>query len=221
VSGAAARRAAAEGIGVFFLVLAGCGAIAVDRETGALGPAGVAAAFGLVVLVMVMATGHVSGAHLNPAVTLGFFSLGRIDARSAGSYVAAQFLGATAAAACLAALLPIEAAAARLGATVPSGSTLQSLALETLLTSMLMFVIVSVATDERAQGQLAGVAIGGAVALGSLWGGPVSGASMNPARSFGPALVSGVWTDHWIYWAGPIAGAVAGAWAYRRIQRAG
>jgi glycerol uptake facilitator-like aquaporin len=199
VNSFATGRAAAEGVGVFFLVLAGCGAIVIDRETGALGQAEVAAAFGLVVLVMVMATGHISGAHLNPAVTLGFLSLGRIDARSAGLYVAAQLLGAT----------------------LPSGVAGQSLALETLLTFALMFVIVSVATDERAPVQLAGVAIGGAVALGSLWGGPISGASMNPARSFGPALVSGAWTAHWIYWAGPITGAVAGAWTYRWIQRAG
>jgi MIP family channel proteins len=214
-----ARRAIAEGIGAFYLVLAGCGAIVVDRATGTLGPLGVSATFGLVVLVLVLATGHLSGAHLNPAVTLGFLSLGRFGARTAACYVAAQLLGAVAASACLAALVGAAARSASFGATVPAGAVERSLAAEGLASFLLMFVIVGVATDERAQGRLASLAIGGAVAVGSLWAGPISGASMNPARSFGPAVVSGVWSAHWIYWLGPIAGALGGAWTYRWIRR--
>ncbi len=208
----------AEAIGVFFLVLAGCGAIVVDGETGALGHIGVAGAFGLVIVVMVFATGHVSGAHLNPTVTVAFLSLRRIQLPKACSYIVAQLAGATAAAVLLAALFPVSAEQGFLGSTMPAGSQTQSLLLETVLTAMLMFVIVSVATDARAQGQLAAVAIGGSVALGALWGGPISGASMNPARSFGPALVSGAWQAHWLYWLGPIVGAVLGAWAYEVLR---
>lgn len=104
------------------------------------------------------------------------------------------------------------------GATVPAGSAIQSLGLELLLTALLMFVITAVATDTRAVGELAALAIGATVAVDALWGGPVSGASMNPARSFGPALVGGVWTSHWLYWLGPIAGVVMGAGAYRLLH---
>ena len=105
-----------------------------------------------------------------------------------------------------------------LGATMPSGAAGQSLGLEVLLTAMLMFVIVSVATDARAVGEMAAVAIGGTVLLGAMWAGPISGASMNPARSLGPALAAGAWTHHWLYWLGPIAGAVIGAWAYELLR---
>ncbi len=219
MSGLLWKRLLAEALGTYFLVLAGCGAIIVDAQTGALGHAGVAGAFGLVILVLVLATGHVSGAHLNPAVTLAFRSMHRISSRDAGGYIASQLTGAVLGATTLAVLfVPPIGSATNLGATVPSAGSGQALLLEVLLTAMLMFVITAVATDPRATSQLAAVAIGGTVALGALWGGPISGASMNPARSFGPALVSGMWHGHWLYWIGPIAGALAGAWLARLLR---
>ena len=212
-----ARGAIAEAIGTFSLVLAGCGAIVVEQQTGALGHVGVAIAFGLVIVVMVLATGHVSGAHLNPAVTLAFLSIRRITPRTAVAYLGAQLAGASVAAFALALLFP-TAVSEGLGATMPSGAAEQSLGIELLLTAMLMFVIVSVATDARAVGEMAAVAIGGTVLLGAMWAGPISGASMNPARSLGPALAAGAWTHHWLYWLGPIVGAVMGAWAYELLR---
>ncbi len=209
------RRASAEGVGTFALVTGGCGAIMVNQATGALGHGGVAACFGLVIMIMIAATGHLSGAHFNPAVTLAFAVTRHFPWRDVPSYLAGQLLGAVAGAAVLRAFFGLEAG---LGATVPSGSSLQALGLETLLTAVLMFVIVSVATDTRAVGELAAVAIGGTVALDALWGGPVTGASMNPARSFGPALVTGLWRAHWVYWLGPIVGAMLGAALYQSLR---
>ncbi len=173
----------AEAIGTFALVFAGCGAIAV----GTLGPPGVAAAFGLAIMVMIYALGHVSGAHFNPAVTAAFAVGRHFPAVRVVPYWVAQILGAIAGAALLRATL----GDVPLGVTHPSGSDIQSLVWEVVLTFFLMLVIVAVATDTRAVGQGAAIAIGGAVALGSLVGGPISGASMNPARSIGPAVVSG------------------------------
>ena len=187
----------------------------VNQATGALGHGGVAACFGLVIMIMLAATGHLSGAHFNPAVTLAFAITRHFPWRDVPSYLAGQLLGAVAGAAVLRAFFGLEAG---LGATVPAGSSLQALGLETLLTAVLMFVIVSVATDTRAVGELAAVAIGGTVALDALWGGPVTGASMNPARSFGPALVAGLWRAHWIYWLGPIIGATLGAALYQGLR---
>ncbi len=209
------RRAAAECVGTFVLVTGGCGAIVVNQATGALGHAGVAAAFGLVVLVMIAAVGHLSGAHFNPAVTLAFALTRHFAWRDVPLYLTGQLAGASAGALALRAAFGLEAG---LGATLPSGGPLQALAIETLLSAVLMFVIVSVATDTRAVGQLAAVAIGATVALDALWGGPVTGASMNPARSFGPALVAGQWRAHWIYWLGPIAGAILGAALYQWLR---
>lgn len=209
------RRAVAECVGTFVLVAAGCGAIVVNQATGALGHAGVAASFGLVVMVMIAAVGHISGAHLNPAVTIAFALTRHFEWRAVPAYVAGQLLGAVAGAAVLRAIFPGPGS---LGATAPVGAPLQALGLEILLSAVLMFVIVSVATDTRAVGQLAAIAIGGTVALDALWGGPISGASMNPARSFGPALVAGAWRAHWIYWLGPIVGAVLGAAIYQFLR---
>lgn len=209
------QRAAAEACGTFALVTGGCGAIMVDHATGALGHGGVAASFGLVIMVMIAALGHVSGAHFNPAVTLAFAVTRHFPWRDVPSYLAGQLLGAIAGALVLRGAFGNEAA---LGATVPSGSSLQALGIEILLTAVLMFVIISVATDTRAVGELAAVAIGGTVALDALWGGPVTGASMNPARSFGPAVVAGLWSSHWVYWVGPIGGAVVGAALYQRLR---
>ncbi len=209
------RRAAAECAGTFILVSGGCGAIVVDGNTGALGHGGVAACFGLVVMVLIAALGHLSGAHFNPAVTLAFAATRHFAWSEVPRYLAAQLLGAVAGAATLRASFGL---ASNLGATLPAGSDLQALGIETLLSAVLLFVITSVATDTRAVGQLAAVAIGGTVALDALWGGPVTGASMNPARSFGPALVAGLWRAHWVYWVGPILGAIAGAALYQSLR---
>ncbi|HUS16208.1 MAG TPA: MIP family channel protein [Chloroflexia bacterium] len=209
------RALGAELLGTYALVTAGCGAVMIDSTTHALGHAGVAATFGLVILVMIAATGHLSGAHFNPAVTLAFALTRHFPWRTVPFYVTSQLLGAVAGAATLRLLLGPVAA---LGATVPQGAPLQSLGVEVLLTSVLTFVIVAVATDTRAVGELAAVAIGATVALDALWGGPISGASMNPARSFGPALVAGLWTDHWVYWLGPLLGGPLGAALYQLVR---
>ena len=183
---------------------------------GLLGPPGVAAAFGLAIMTMVYALGHVSGAHFNPAVTLGFASVGTFRSPGSPPYWIAQVVGAIAAAALLRATL----GDVPLGVTQPAGSDVQSLVWEVVLTFFLMLVIVAVATDTRAVGQGAAIAIGGAVALGSLVGGPVSGASMNPARSLGPALVSGDLNALWIYLVAPPMGAVAAVLVYRYLRAA-
>ena len=211
------RRTAAEGLAAFALVFAGCGAIVADaRYDGALGAVGVALVFGLVIMGMVYATGHLSGAHINPAVTLAFTLTRHFPPREAGAYIGAQLAGAVAAALLLLAVWPDQPAA--LGATVPSVGAGSALAYEVVLTAILMFVITAVATDTRAVGSGAAIAIGGAVGLDALFGGPVTGASMNPARSFGPALAAGEWQDFWVYVAGPLIGAGVGAFTYQVIR---
>jgi aquaporin NIP len=216
------RRPGAEFVGTFVVVLASCGAVIVNSRTGALGHVGVALAPGLAVMVMIAAAGHISGAHFNPAVTLAFALTRHFDWREVPGYWLGQFSGAISAAAILWLLF---GRVASLGANRPAGSALQALGLEVLLTAALMFVITAVATDTRAEGasavlagQMAAVAIGGTVALNSLWAGPISGASMNPARSFGPALVAGAWDAHWVYWLGPLLGAVIGAALYQALR---
>jgi MIP family channel proteins len=166
-------------------------------------------------MVMIAAVGHISGAHFNPAVTLAFALTRHFDWRELPGYWLGQFAGAISAAAIL---LVLFGPVAGLGANRPAGSALQALGLEVLLTAALMFVITAVATDTRAVGQMAAVAIGGTIALNSLWAGPISGASMNPARSFGPALVAGEWGAHWVYWLGPLLGAVIGAALYQALR---
>ncbi|MEP7188903.1 MAG: MIP family channel protein [Roseiflexaceae bacterium] len=209
------RRAFAEFVGTYALVTAGCGAIVVDAATGALTHIGIAFTFGLIIMVMIAAIGHVSGAHFNPAVTLAFALIRHFAWRDVPLYIAGQLLGAISGALTLRVLF---GSVAHLGATIPSGSGIQSLLLEILLTAVLMFVITAVATDDRAVGQLAALAIGATVALDALWGGPISGASMNPARSFGPALIAGEWHDHWVYWVGPLIGAILGALIYQALR---
>lgn len=214
-----ARRSAAEGIAAFALVFAGCGAAvsnAVYDE--ALGQVGIALTFGLVIMAMIYATGHLSGAHINPAVTLAFTLTRHFPAREAVAYVAAQCAGATAGALTLLAVWPDQPA--QLGATVPAAGIGAGSALvyELALTAILMFTIIAVATDTRAVGAAAAIAIGGAVGLDALFGGPVTGASMNPARSLGPAIAAGEWRDFWIYIVGPVAGAALAALAYQGIR---
>ncbi len=210
------RRALADAIGTFALVFVGCGAIVVDASHGGLGHLGVSVAFGLVVGVMILATGHLSGAHFNPAVTVAFATIGAFPWREVPAYVGAQLVAATAAALALASLVGRPA---ELGATMPAVALAPAFGVEVLLTAMLMFVITAVATDARAHGQLAGVAIGGTVAMCALMGGPLTGASMNPARSLGPALVAGVVESQWLYLVAPTLGAVLGALAYRFVAQ--
>lgn len=210
-----AHQLGAEAIGTFGLVFAGTGAIIINNQTGALGHTGIAITFGLIVMVMIYATGHISGAHLNPAVTLAFAITRHLPWPRAAGYWLAQLSGALFASLLLRALF---GATAHLGATVPRGSASQSLVLEIVLTFFLMFVIMAVATDTRAVGQAAAIAIGGTVGLDAMFAGPISGASMNPARSLAPALVSWTWEAQWLYVLGPAAGAVLGALAYQLVR---
>ncbi|GAQ78837.1 Nodulin-26 like Intrinsic Protein [Klebsormidium nitens] len=210
------QKVVAEMVGTFAIVFAGCGAVVVNaRSDGALGHVGIAATFGLVVMVMIYAVGHISGAHFNPAVTLAFACGRHFSWKMVPFYWAAQFLSATAGAALIRGILGSEKA---LGATLPSGTDWESLLLEFVLTFFLMFVIAAVATDTRAVGTMAGIAIGGTVALDALFGGPVSGASMNPARSLGPALIALEFRGLWVYFVGPAAGAVSAIFVYKFVH---
>jgi MIP family channel proteins len=212
------RALAAELIGTFALVFAGAGAIMVDAKTHALGHVGVAITFGLVIMAMIYAVGHVSGAHFNPAVSFAF-ALGRHFPWSrVGAYSVAQVVGAVTAAAVLRGSL---GDVAHIGATLPSGSQGQSFLWELVLTFFLMFVITAVATDTRAVGEAAAIAVGGTVGLDAMFGGPISGASMNPARSLGPALVSGDLHALWLYIVAPLAGAALGVLAYQLVRGEG
>jgi aquaporin NIP len=209
------RRLGAEFVGTFALVFAGCGAIMVDAKTQALGQVGVALTFGLVIMAMVYAVGHISGAHLNPAVSLAFVLSRHFPWTRLFGYWSAQLLGALAAAAMLRASL---GDIADVGATLPSGSQLQSFLWELVLTFFLMFVVMAVATDTRAVGEAAAIAIGGTIGLNAMFGGPISGASMNPARSIGPAFVSGELHALWLYIVAPLIGAGLGALAYQFLR---
>lgn len=211
------RRAAAEAIGTFALVLGGCGAIVTDsQQHGALGVVGVGLVFFLVLLAAIAALGHISGAHFNPGVSLSFFLTRHLPARDLAAYWVAQFGAATAAALVLLVIWPGHPA--NLGATVPSISVGRAVLLEAVLTGFLMLVIMSVATDTRAVGAPAAIAIGAAVGLSAIAFGPLTGASLNTARSFGPALVSGQWSDFWVYVVGPLIGAPCGALAYQFVR---
>jgi MIP family channel proteins len=209
------RRLAAEIVGTFALVFAGCGAVMVDAKTGALGHVGVAITFGLVIMAMIYAVGHISGAHFNPAVTFAFALSRHFPWPRAFGYWGAQLVGALVAAAILRGSL---GSIAHVGATLPSGSQGQSFLWEFVLTFFLMFVIMAVATDTRAVGEAAAIAIGGTVLLDAMFGGPISGASMNPARSIGPAFVSGDLHALWLYIAAPILGATLAALTYQFVR---
>lgn len=212
------RRLAAEAIGTFFLVLIGPGAAMVNAwSSGSLGVAGIALAFAFVVIAMVYALGHISGAHINPAVTIGFWSARRFPSGEVVPYIAAQCLGATAASATLRAVIgPVG----QLGATLPAISVAPAFVVEWLLSFVLMLVIMAFATDDRVAPGFAAIAIGLTVGFCALTGGPLTGASMNPARSFGPALLGGIWRAHWIYWVAPITAMIAAARLYDWLRRA-
>jgi aquaporin NIP len=214
------RRSAAEGLAAFALVFAGCGAVVANSQYDkALGAVGVSLVFGLIIMVMVYATGHLSGAHINPAVTIAFTLSRHFPAKDAAAYIGAQLAGAAAGALVLLAVWPDQPG--DLGATLPSIGVGSAFLYEAILTAFLMFVIMAVATDTRAVGAAAAIAIGGTVGLDALFGGPVTGASMNPARSFGPALAAGEWQDFWVYVLGPVTGATLGAFAYQTVRGTG
>ena len=205
-----ARRCAAEAVGTFALVAIGPGAAMVAAKTQAFGHAGVALAFGLAVTLVVASSGHIGGAHINPAVTLGFWSLGRFPARDVVPYIGAQCAGAIAASALSVWLLgPVG----DFGATIPSVTVARAFVVEMGYTALLGFVILG-ATDERSPAAAVPFAIGATVYAGALVTGPLTGGSFNPARSLGPAVVGGVWTAHWLYWLAPIVGMVIGMRAY-------
>jgi aquaporin NIP len=210
-----ARALAAEAIGTFALVFAGCGAVMVDAKTHQLGHVGVAITFGLVIMFGIYAVGHISGAHFNAAVTFAFALTRHFPWPRAAAYWCAQFVGALAAAALLRGSLGNIAA---VGATLPSGSQGQSFLWELVMSAFLMFVILAVATDTRAVGEAAAIAIGGTIGLDAMFGGPISGASMNPMRSLGPALVSGDLHALWLYIVAPIVGASLGGVAYQFVR---
>jgi aquaporin NIP len=215
VEGLLARALVAEAIGTFAVVFAGAGAVMVDAKTHALGHVGVAITFGLVIMAMIYAVGHVSGAHFNAAVTFAFALTRHFPWRRALGYWIAQLVGAVTAAALLRGSL---GNLAHTGATLPSGSQGQSFLWELVMSAFLMFVILAVATDTRAVGEAAAIAIGGTIGLDAMFGGPISGASMNPMRSLGPALVSGDLHALWLYIVAPVAGAPVGGLAYQFVR---
>jgi len=199
------RKCIAETLGTFALVFAGTGAIVINSVShGSITHVGVALTFGLIVMAMIYTLGDVSGAHLNPAVTIGFWLAGRLSGRFVLPYIISQLLGALAASALIRVLFGNVAS---LGATIPAGPWWQSFVLEIVLTTLLMFVILRVSTGSKEVGMLAGVAIGGVVALEALFAGPICGASMNPARSLGPAIISGNLGALWLYLLAPVIGA--------------
>lgn len=213
------RKLAAEMLGSFALVFAGTGAIVInDLSNGQVSHVGIALTFGLVVLAMVYALGDVSGCHLNPAVTLGFYAARRFKGRWVVPYILCQCIGAILASLALRILFPSHA---NLGASLPAGDATQSFVLEIILTFLLMFVILSVSTGSKEKGILAGVAVGSVITLEALFAGPISGASMNPARSLAPAFVSWHLDSVWIYLTAPVIGACVGVLACRCVQAPG
>lgn len=207
----------AELLGTFALVFAGPGAAAVNANSGgAVTGVGVGIAFGLIVMVMIYSLGHLSGCHINPAVTIAFAAMRRIEPAKALGYIACQIIGAVLAGLAIVAILGQTGDA---GATTPHiGGTDAAFWSELILTFFLMFVILAVATDDRAEGAMAAVAIGGYVGFAATGWGPVANASMNPARTFGPAVAANVWTAHWVYWVAPVLGALLAAAVYEILR---
>jgi aquaporin NIP len=210
------HKCLAEFIGTFALVFFGCGSImAAERFTTAAPAFAIPMMFGAVVAVMIYTVGHISGAHFNPAVTLAFAVTRHFPIREVIPYWLAQFLGSIAAVGILAAIMP---AGHSYGATIPSVSLGTAFAWEIILSAFLMLVIIAVATDTRAEGVMAGIAIGTIVALCAFLGGPLTGASMNPARSLAPAIFQGALGTVWIYFVAPCIGTVLGAVVYQNIR---
>jgi aquaporin NIP len=204
----------AECIGTYVLVLAGCGAVMTHERFGTPDHLGVSLVFGLVVAAVIYSLGHISGAHINPAITIAFAMTGHFAWRRVPGYLLAQSAGALAAAA---SLLVVFGGGDSLGATAPVIGVGRTFAVEVVLSAFLMVVIMAVATDSRVAAGIAGVAVGGTVGLEALWAGPLTGASMNPARSLGPALVAGDVGALWIYLLAPVIGMVLGAALYQAV----
>jgi aquaporin NIP len=199
------RKSIAEIIGTFALVFCGTGAIIIDNVTkGGVTHVGVAITFGLIVMAMIYGLGEISGAHLNPAVSIAFTLAGRLSLKSLGVYLVSEIVGAFLASVTLRLLFPTDEF---LGTTLPAGSAWQSFGLELILTFFLMLVIMGVATGSKEQGLFAGIAIGSVILLEAMFAGPICGASMNPARSLAPAIVTGHLENLWIYLVAPVAGA--------------
>jgi aquaporin Z len=213
------KKIVAEFLGTFGLVFAGTGAIVIDQVSGgAITHVGVALTFGLVVLAMVYTFGDISGAHLNPAVTVGFWAARRLPGGDVFPYVASQITGALLASGILRVLFPKNE---MLGSTMPAGSEMQSFILEFILTFFLMLTILNVSTGAKEKGITAGIAVGAVIGLEAMFAGPICGASMNPARSLAPALVSGHWEHLWLYLVAPVAGAVCAMSACRCVREPG
>ncbi|WOL09152.1 hypothetical protein Cni_G17905 [Canna indica] len=211
------QKIIAEILGTYFLIFAGCGSVVVNLDTkGTVTFPGICITWGLAVMVLVYSLGHVSGAHFNPAVTFAFATCGRFPWRQVPAYMVAQVLGSTLASETL--RLMFGGGHKFFPGTIPAGSNIQSLVLEFIISFLLMLVISGVATDSRAIGDLAGIAVGATVLLNVLFAGPITGASMNPARSLGPAIVAQRWQGIWVYIVGPFTGMVAGAWTYNLLR---
>ncbi len=218
-SNSSMKRYLSEFLGTFALVFAGTGAIVINSASnGVIGHAGIALTFGLIVLAMIYAFGDVSGAHLNPAVTTAFAVARRLAWHEVPPYVVAQVAGAFTASGLLRALFPTDA---KLGATLPAGSAGQSFVLEAVLTFILMLVILSVSTGAKEKGITAGIAVGSVIGLEAMFAGPICGASMNPARSLAPAVVSGNLQHLWLYFVAPIIGATLATFACRCVREEG
>ena len=199
-----AKKCVAEALGTFALVFCGTGAIVIDQQTnGAVTHVGIAITFGFIVMAMIYTLGNISGAHLNPAVTIAFTLAKRFQLKQVLPYMASQLTGAILASLALKYLFPTNES---LGSTLPAGTEIQSFILEFILTFFLMLVIINVASGSKEQGMFAGLAIGSTVLLEAMFAGPISGASMNPARSIAPALISRHLEHLWLYIAAPIAG---------------
>ena len=200
------RKLVAEFLGTFGILFAGTGAMVIDTAShGAITHVGVALTWGLVVMAMIYSFGDVSGAHFNPAVTVAFAAEGRFSWREVPGYLVAQVLGAFAASGILRFLFPSDAT---LGATLPAGTPLQSFVLEWILTFLLMLVVLSISTGSKEKGITAGIVVGAVIGFEAMFAGPICGASMNPARSLAPAVVSGHLEHLWVYLVGTTLGAL-------------
>ena len=207
------KKYIAEFIGTFSMVFCGTGAIVINETTnGAVTHIGIAVTFGLIVMAMVYSLGNISGAHLNPAVTIAFAVAKKFPVKEIFPYTVFQLAGAFGASFVLKYLFPGNLL---LGTTLPAGSELQSFILEIILTFFLMFVIINVSHGSKEQGLMAGIAIGSVVLLEAIFAGPISGASMNPARSIAPAFVSGNITHVWIYIFAPLIGSVLAVYTFK------
>ncbi|GLJ31320.1 hypothetical protein SUGI_0628340 [Cryptomeria japonica] len=210
------KKLGAEMIGTFFLIFSGCGSVLVDKKTdGSITHLGVSIVWGLTVMLLIYSVGHISGAHFNPSVTVAFATVNRFPVKEIPGYIVAQLVGSISAGFVLRLMF---GDISHIAATVPSGSNMQSFVLEFLITFLLMFVVCGVGTDTKAVGELGGLTIGATVAMVVIVAGPISGASLNPARTLGSAIAGNKYTGIWIYMVAPVLGAIAGTWTYNLIR---